>query len=91
MPITLKELASFCDAQIVGGDIATVIYSAADIQSAKAGQVTQLTSLKYVKHFESSMASACFIADDFKFDNDSGNFVCAAHCPLNRARFYGSS
>jgi UDP-3-O-[3-hydroxymyristoyl] glucosamine N-acyltransferase len=75
MPITLKELASFCDAQIVGGDIATVIYSAADIQSAKTGQVTQLTSLKYVKHFESSMASACFIAEGFTVDTIPENIA----------------
>jgi UDP-3-O-[3-hydroxymyristoyl] glucosamine N-acyltransferase len=68
MPITLKELASFCDAHIVGGDLAAVIHSAADIKSAQTGQVTQLTSLKYAQYLESSMASACFIAEGFTVD-----------------------
>ena len=35
MPITLKELADYCEAQIVGDDVSTLIYSAADIKSAK--------------------------------------------------------
>jgi len=69
MPIPLKELAEFCNAQIVGGDLSTVIHSAADIKSAQAGQVSQLTSGKYVQHFQNSMASACFIAEGFAVDN----------------------
>jgi UDP-3-O-[3-hydroxymyristoyl] glucosamine N-acyltransferase len=69
MPITLEELADFCGAQIVGGDSSTVIYSAADITSAQAGQVTQLTNSRYAQHIKNSTASACFIAEGFTVDN----------------------
>ncbi len=69
MPITLKELADFCDARIVGGELSTSIYSAADITSAQTGQVTQLTNSRYVQHIKNSMASACFIAEGFTVDN----------------------
>lgn len=69
MPITLKELADFCDARIVGGDVSAVIYSAADITAAQEGQVTQLTSSRYVQHIKNSTASACFIAEGFAVDN----------------------
>ncbi|UOA08185.1 UDP-3-O-(3-hydroxymyristoyl)glucosamine N-acyltransferase [Methylobacter sp. S3L5C] len=69
MSITLKELADFCDAQIVGGDLTKAIYSAADITAAQEGQVTQLTSRRYVQHIKNSTASACFIAEGFAVDN----------------------
>ncbi|MDD1629967.1 MAG: UDP-3-O-(3-hydroxymyristoyl)glucosamine N-acyltransferase [Methylococcaceae bacterium] len=69
MPITLKELADFCDARIVGGELSTSIYSAADITSAQTGQVTQLTNSRYVQHIKNSTASACFIAEGFTVDN----------------------
>lgn len=69
MPITLKELAEYCEAQIVGDDVSTLIYSAADIKSAKVGQVTQLTNSRYAKHIEKSMASACFIAEGYCIDS----------------------
>ena len=69
MSITLKELADFCDAQIVGGNSSSVIDSAADITSAQLGQVTQLTNSKYTKHLQNSNATACFIAEGFAVDN----------------------
>jgi UDP-3-O-[3-hydroxymyristoyl] glucosamine N-acyltransferase len=69
MPITLKELAEFCNAQIVGGDASTAITSAADIKSAQAGQVTQLTNSRYAQYINNSPASACFIAEGFKVEN----------------------
>ena len=69
MPITLKELAEFCDAKIVGGKESTLITSAADIKSAESGQVTQLTSSRYIKHIAYSTASACFIAENFAVDS----------------------
>jgi len=69
MPITLKELADFCGAQIVGGNSLSVITSAADITSAQVGQVTQLTNSKYAKHIQNSSASACFIAEGYVVDN----------------------
>jgi UDP-3-O-[3-hydroxymyristoyl] glucosamine N-acyltransferase len=69
MPITLKELAEFCNAQVVGGDTSATITSAADIKSAQAGQVTQLTNSRYAQYINNSPASACFIAEGFKVDN----------------------
>ena len=80
MPITLKELADFCDAQIIGGDCSTSIYSVADITSAQTGQVTQLTNSRYAQHIKNSTATACFIADGFAVDNIPENLallVCA--------------
>jgi UDP-3-O-[3-hydroxymyristoyl] glucosamine N-acyltransferase len=68
MPITIKELAAYCDAEIRGGDASAIIYSAADITSAHAGQVTQLTSSRYAKYVENSSAAACFIAESFTVD-----------------------
>jgi UDP-3-O-[3-hydroxymyristoyl] glucosamine N-acyltransferase len=69
MPITLKELADFCDAHIEDGNPSIVIDSAADITAAQAGQVTQLTNSKYSRYLKESKASACFIAHDFAVDN----------------------
>jgi UDP-3-O-[3-hydroxymyristoyl] glucosamine N-acyltransferase len=69
MPITLKELADFCDAQIEQGNPLTVIESAADISSAQTGQVTQLTNNRYYRYLKESKASACFIADDMEVQN----------------------
>jgi UDP-3-O-[3-hydroxymyristoyl] glucosamine N-acyltransferase len=68
MPITLKELADFCDARIEEGKPSTIIYSAADITTAQNGQVTQLTNNRYSRYVAESKASACFIADDFAID-----------------------
>jgi UDP-3-O-[3-hydroxymyristoyl] glucosamine N-acyltransferase len=69
MPITLKALADLCEARIQGGDSSTIIHSAADITSAQAGQVTQLTNSRYVQHIKNSTASACFIAEGFTTDS----------------------
>ena len=55
--------------RIIGGDLSTSIYSAADITSAQTGQVTQLTNSRYVQHIKNSTASACFIAEGFTVDN----------------------
>ena len=68
MPITLKELADFCDAQIEGGNPSALIYSAADITSAQVGQITQLTNSRYSGYIKESKACACFIANDFSVD-----------------------
>jgi UDP-3-O-[3-hydroxymyristoyl] glucosamine N-acyltransferase len=65
MPITLKELADFCNARIEGQNPSTLIVAAADITSAQAGHVTQLTNSRYTRYLKESNASACFIADDF--------------------------
>lgn len=65
MPITLKELADFCNAEIEGDNAAAIIDSAADITAAQTGQVTQLTNSKYIRYLKDSSATACFIAHDF--------------------------
>jgi UDP-3-O-[3-hydroxymyristoyl] glucosamine N-acyltransferase len=69
MPITIKELAIFCDARIQGGDLSIPIDSAADITSAQRGQVTQLTNSRYARHIKDSAASACIIAEGFAVEN----------------------
>lgn len=69
MPITLKELASHCNAQIKGGDLNAVVNSASDITSAGAGQVTQLTNSKYTRYLKDSSATACFVAVDLPLDD----------------------
>ncbi|MGZ5007234.1 MAG: UDP-3-O-(3-hydroxymyristoyl)glucosamine N-acyltransferase [Methylobacter sp.] len=75
MPITLKELADFCGARIEGGDLSTIIHSAAEITSAQHGQVTQLTNSRYTRHIKDSTASACIIAEDFNVENVPENMA----------------
>lgn len=75
MPITLKELADFCNARIEGENTLTTIYTAADITSAQTGQVTQLTNSRYSRYLKDSKASACFIADDFAVESVPENMV----------------
>lgn len=75
MPITIKELAESCAADIKGGDASTLIHSAADIMSAQFGQVTQLTNSRYSKHLQTSTASACFIAEGFNAEEISGDLA----------------
>lgn len=80
MPITLKELADFCNARIEGGDPSASVHSAADITSAQKGQVTQLTNAKYAQHIKTSAATACFIGEGFIVDKIPDNMallVCA--------------
>ena len=66
MSITLQELATHCHARLEGGNPDDLIDSAADITTAHAGQLTQLTNPKYSKYLEHSTASACIIGADFK-------------------------
>lgn len=73
MPISLQELADLCHAKIQGGDPSEIITSAADITTAQKGQVTQLTNTKYAKYFKDSNASACFISESFKVDENPQN------------------
>ncbi len=80
MPITLKELATLCNARIQGGDPSALIYSASDITSAQQGQVTQLTNAKYTRYLKDSTATACLIAEGFDVGDSPGNLallVCA--------------
>jgi UDP-3-O-[3-hydroxymyristoyl] glucosamine N-acyltransferase len=57
----ITELAQHCHANPKGGDISQPLYSAADIMSAHAQQVTVLSDSKYKKYLKDSKASACFI------------------------------
>ena len=80
MPITLKELADFCNARIEGGDTSAMIHSAADITSAQSGQVTQLTNNRYSRYIKDSSATACFIGDNLTVTEKPENLawlVCA--------------
>ena len=69
MPITIKELADFCNARIEGGDASALIHSAADITSAQTGQVTQLTNSRYSRYIKTSSATACFTGEAFTVDD----------------------
>jgi UDP-3-O-[3-hydroxymyristoyl] glucosamine N-acyltransferase len=80
MPITLKELAEFCNARIEGGDASALIHSAADITSAQTGQVTQLTNSRYSRYIKSSSATACFITESFLVDGKPENLALLV-CP----------
>ena len=80
MLMTLKELASLCNARIEGGDPSATVDSAADISSAQRGQVTQLTNAKYARYIKDSAATACFIAEDFHIEHVPSHIallVCA--------------
>ena len=63
MSITIKQLAEICNARIEGGDPNAILESAADISSAGAAQVTQLTNPRYRQYLKDCAASACFIAE----------------------------
>lgn len=102
MPITVKELADFCNARVKGGDAEKWIHSAADITSAQIGQVTQLTNSKYTRYIKNSSATACFIAESFVVD-DIPETIALLVCPdpemsfikavelLHPAREYGNN
>ena len=61
MALTLKELAERIGAEPVG-DPALVIQSAGTLEDATAGQVTFLANSKYLKHLETTQASAVIVA-----------------------------
>jgi UDP-3-O-[3-hydroxymyristoyl] glucosamine N-acyltransferase len=80
MPITIKELADLCGARIEGGDLSTLLHSAADITSAGPNQVTQLTNSRYAVYLKDTRASACFIAEGFAVDARPENLALLV-CP----------
>lgn len=81
MPISLNELAGFCNARIEGGDATVMINAAADITSAQQYQVTQLTNQRYLRYLKESGASACFLAEDFVLnDADIPNGMALLRC-----------
>lgn len=69
MSLSLQQLADLCEARLRGGHPDQIIRSAADIASAQPGQVTQLTSNRYLPYLGRSKASACFVSDTFKTDD----------------------
>lgn len=64
--MNIHELARRCDATPQGGDPSLTIDSAADIMSARPGQVTVLSNSKYRKYLNDCQASACFISATFE-------------------------
>jgi UDP-3-O-[3-hydroxymyristoyl] glucosamine N-acyltransferase len=66
--MTLEDLALACNARVEGGDSTALIISAADISSAQAGQVTQLTNSRYTQFLKDSTATACFVAEGFTLE-----------------------
>jgi UDP-3-O-[3-hydroxymyristoyl] glucosamine N-acyltransferase len=75
MALTLQQLAQQCDAEIQGDHPAIEIIAAADIMTATVGQVTVLSSRKYVKCLKDTEASACFIASDMAIEEAPENLV----------------
>ncbi|PPD23501.1 MAG: UDP-3-O-(3-hydroxymyristoyl)glucosamine N-acyltransferase, partial [Methylomonas sp.] len=59
----ISELATRCHATPKGGDLNRNIHAAADIMSARHDQVTVLSSGKYRKFLQDSLAAACFISE----------------------------
>lgn len=61
MPLTLKELAQKIGAELTG-DASLEICSASTLEEAGPGQVTFLANPKYLKHLETTKASAAIVA-----------------------------
>ena len=61
MAITVKELARICQAQLLGGGTETLIHSAANLDSAQAGQLTFLGAAKYAAKLKITAASAVVV------------------------------
>ena len=69
MSLTLVTLAELCQAQIQEGHFALEINAAADIMSAKKGDITVLSSTKYAKYLGATQASVCLIGEKTKIEN----------------------
>ncbi|MFA5984287.1 MAG: UDP-3-O-(3-hydroxymyristoyl)glucosamine N-acyltransferase [Methylococcaceae bacterium] len=80
MPVTIKQLAEYCAAEIKGGVETLMIESASDIMTAQEGQVTQLTNSRYANHIKTTKATACFIAEDFNLA-EVPNSLALLVCP----------
>ena len=75
MTLTIQKLADRCDAQIVGGDASEVLTGASDIITAQVNQVTTLTDKRYAKYLDDSLASACFVSENFDRDSAPGGMA----------------
>ena len=67
MAITVKELARICQAQLLGGGTETLIHSAANLDSAQAGQLTFLGAAKYAAKLKNCSSCTCYAYDTLSF------------------------
>ena len=61
MPVTVRELALACDAQIVGGHPDTLIHAAANIEEVRANEITFIASIKHLAKLAGTAASAVIV------------------------------
>ncbi len=61
MPITIRELALACDAQLVGDDPDTVIHAAANTDEARPGEITFIANARHLAKLTGTTASAVII------------------------------
>ncbi len=75
MVLNLTELAEICNAQlpVEAGDLN--ITAAANIMTAKAGELTVLSSVKYAKFLAQTQASACLISNSMEIQDAPKNLV----------------
>ena len=67
MGIKLEELAKLTGGRLVG-DGSIIIESAAPVQTAHIGQISFVANKKYIKHLETTAASAVVLSLDIDFD-----------------------
>ena len=75
MTLTLRELATVCDALAIQGNEQTIITSTADIKSASEQQLTMLSDVRYTKYLPMCKASACIVKDTAIPENTPPNLT----------------
>ena len=58
--LSLRRIASLTGAELLSGDPEQLIRGAAPLESAGPGDISFLDNPKYLKHFETTKAAACF-------------------------------
>ena len=61
MPVTVRELAQICDAQIVGGDPDTPIHAAANTDEARPNDLSFIASARHLGKLAGTQASAVIV------------------------------
>jgi UDP-3-O-[3-hydroxymyristoyl] glucosamine N-acyltransferase len=61
MPVTVRELAQACGAQIVGGNPDTLIQAAANADEARPDEITFIASARYLEKLAGTQASAVIV------------------------------
>ncbi len=79
--VTLSKIAQLIEGTLVG-DGTTVITGVAGIAEAKTGDITFLTSRKYVKFLELTEASAVIAGEDIAPDSLSGRNIIVTKNPV---------